>query len=251
MLENKGQIDHEIPIPLYFQLKELILGEIRKGEYKPGDPIPAELELSQMFGLSRTTVRQASAQLVQEGWLYKVKSRGTFVGHPRISHDLLKRLESFDQSIEAQGMQPGTQVKKLGTIEGRGVPEKVREVLGEGKLVYLLRQRTADQIPVLAESIYLPYETCSWALEHDFSRERLTGLLQERPETRISYVEREIEVDEAGPEDVRLLSCQKGKAILCAWSVARNEEGKPVGVSSARYRGDYSRFQVTVFPEDP
>ena len=69
MLEDK-RLDKDVPIPLYFQLEKLILEEIDNGNYPVGSMIPTEMELSQMFGISRTTVRQAISDLVREEHLY-------------------------------------------------------------------------------------------------------------------------------------------------------------------------------------
>ena len=77
MLLDSSKLDKSVPIPLYFQLKELILSEIKNGNYPSGSLIPTENELSEAFEISRTTVRQAITELVQEGWLYRVKSKGT------------------------------------------------------------------------------------------------------------------------------------------------------------------------------
>ena len=68
-------LDKTIPVPLYFQLKTLIKNKIKDGTYKSGDLIPTENELSDMFGISRTTVRQAVTELVHEGYLYRIKSK--------------------------------------------------------------------------------------------------------------------------------------------------------------------------------
>ena len=89
MLEAK-KIDKNTPIPLYFQLKSLLLAEIEDGTYLADSLIPTEKELCDMFHISRTTVRQALAELVQEGYLYRVKSKGTFVARPKIRQDYAK-----------------------------------------------------------------------------------------------------------------------------------------------------------------
>ena len=60
-------INKKIPIPLYYQLKELIMNDIRTGVYHDGDLIPTEKELMEKYDLSRTTVRQALNELVYEG----------------------------------------------------------------------------------------------------------------------------------------------------------------------------------------
>jgi GntR family transcriptional regulator len=69
---GEGKLNKAVPIPLYFQLKEAILNEMKNGTYRSDDLIPTEKELSDMFQISRTTVRQAITELVQEGWLYRI-----------------------------------------------------------------------------------------------------------------------------------------------------------------------------------
>lgn len=73
------KIDRHSPQPLYAQLKELLILRIQTGVYKPGDQIPSEMTLCQELSLSRPTVRQAVAELVNEGVLVIEKGRGTFV----------------------------------------------------------------------------------------------------------------------------------------------------------------------------
>ena len=56
MLEDH-KLDKSTPVPLYFQLKSLLLEEIKKNEYPVDSLIPTEKEISEMFQISRTTVR--------------------------------------------------------------------------------------------------------------------------------------------------------------------------------------------------
>lgn len=81
MILESNRIQKDIPIPLYYQLKELILSEIKNGNYPGGSMIPTESEICSFFHISRTTVRQAITELVQEGHLYRVKSNGYFCCH--------------------------------------------------------------------------------------------------------------------------------------------------------------------------
>lgn len=68
-------------VPLYYQLKTELEKEIKEGIYKPGDLIPSENELAAKYSLSRPTVRQALAELVNTNYLVKVKGKGTFVSN--------------------------------------------------------------------------------------------------------------------------------------------------------------------------
>lgn len=72
-------LDRHSSQPLYAQLKNLILDRIDAQTYRPGQRIPSETVLCDELSLSRPTVRQAMAELVQEGVLVIVKGKGTFV----------------------------------------------------------------------------------------------------------------------------------------------------------------------------
>ncbi|MGH2538414.1 MAG: extracellular solute-binding protein [Candidatus Promineifilaceae bacterium] len=89
-------IDHASPIPLYFQLKQLIKGQVERGELRPGQQIPTEAELCQRFRMSRTPVRQALLELTREGVLQRSAGRGTFVA-PRPQPVLALRLAVPDE----------------------------------------------------------------------------------------------------------------------------------------------------------
>ena len=91
---EKEKIDKGTPIPLYFQLKNIILKYINEGNLKPGDSISTEMELAQIFDISRTTIRQAITELVMEGYLTRVKSKGTFVQRPPIRQEYIRSVTS-------------------------------------------------------------------------------------------------------------------------------------------------------------
>jgi multiple sugar transport system substrate-binding protein len=72
-------IDPSQPLPVYVQLKTLLLEEIVSGKYAPGAQLPTEHELCASFGISRTPVHRALAELAEEGAILRHRWRGTFV----------------------------------------------------------------------------------------------------------------------------------------------------------------------------
>ncbi len=77
--DNYNLNRNEDSSPLYLQLKSVIEEEISKGSLQPGDQIPTEHQLCDQFGISRTPVRQALQELVNEGILSRQQGSGTFV----------------------------------------------------------------------------------------------------------------------------------------------------------------------------
>ena len=83
-LKNKN-IDKSIPVPLYYQLKEILL-EYIKNPNNCGC-LPTEIEICKHYDISRPTVRQAINELVTDGYLERVKGKGI-----KITSSLLKAL---------------------------------------------------------------------------------------------------------------------------------------------------------------
>ena len=243
-------LDKTVPIPLYFQLKERILAEIKNGSYPPESIIPTEAEICQALGISRTTIRQAITELVTEGWLYRVKSKGTFVSAPKINQDFIKKLESFNDQIQRLGMTPRTEVLKL-TVTSADKPAADALRLKEGApLILLHRRRFADAVPLVVLETYLPQDRCGYLLDHDFTSESLYKTLQStRADDKILYVQRTIEAVSAGSTDARSLQVKPGSPLLYFTSVGYAKNGVPLEYSKAKYRGDRNKFEVTVVPE--
>ena len=248
MLNKNMVIDKSVPIPLYYQLKTLILEEIQSGHYKANDMLPTEKEISAMFDLSRTTVRQAILELVHEGWLYRIKSKGTFVADQKLKQDFLNKLESFNDQITRIGKVPSTEVLELTVTEPD--PRHIASLqLEKGeKVIRLFRKRCADGEPIVTIKTFLPYSKCAFLLDgHDLVTERLYEILSASADTAIVRVDRIIEAVEATEEDARLLDYKKGKPIQHFKSTGYNAAGEPIEFSIAHYRGDRSSFEVSVY----
>ncbi|WP_017602301.1 GntR family transcriptional regulator [Nocardiopsis lucentensis] len=72
-------IDHEGPVTPYRQLAAILTARIARGDWGPNRPIPSEQRLVQEYGLARSTVRRSIRLLVEEGTVFVVPQRGTFV----------------------------------------------------------------------------------------------------------------------------------------------------------------------------
>ena len=239
-------LDKNIPVPLYFQLKTLILDEIKNGSYKSGDLIPTENEISEMFDISRTTVRQAITELVHDGQLYRIKSKGTFVANPKVTQHVLNRFFTFDEAAEASGRTAEmVQLKK----EIVPMPQEMID-LGAGKpgdrAIYLYRLRKIDEIPAVRIEAYLVYNKFPEFMEMDLVHNRLRNLMDARPETRVYRMVRTIDAVPATKEDINILDVEPGSAIQKMTTVRYNEVGEVLDMAAAYHRGDMNRIQVEI-----
>ena len=73
------KIDPTGPVPPYRQIAEIIRRRIKSGEYPKDSRIPTESEMVETWEVARTTARRAIAVLREEGLVYTVPQRGTYV----------------------------------------------------------------------------------------------------------------------------------------------------------------------------
>ena len=102
MINSKTTINFDSHIPYYIQLIEALKEKISLGEWKVGDQLPSEPELCEIYGVSRTVVRQALREIELEGLITRRKGKGTFIAEPKISESLAQKLTGFYQDMIEQ-----------------------------------------------------------------------------------------------------------------------------------------------------
>ncbi len=131
-------IDPSQPIPIYYQLKTLILEEIASGHLQPGDRIPTEVELCERYGISRTPVHRALAELAEEGVILRHRRRGTFVNPhwvPRVGDGAEMRVlvseSRLAESITASAP-PGVELN-VATVDYTALHRTLIRAIAEGR----------------------------------------------------------------------------------------------------------------------
>lgn len=241
-------IDKNSIVPLYYQLKEIIMSEIKNGCYKKDSILPTENEISQHFTISRNTVRQAISMLVQEGWLYRVKSKGTFVTCPQIDQGYIQKIESYKIRVSKDGMKAHTEVIGMKVTEADEKVAQKLQIAQTEKVIQLSRLRFANETPMAYIDTYMSLSRCGFILDYDFSRESLYKVLQQDPATEVKYVNRLIRAVPSKEIDFKYMLISKDVPIQLITSVGFNVYDVPVEYSEGRYRGDLNSFIITVFP---
>src|SRR2546429_1812062 len=103
-------IDRTSPVPLYFQLAQHFESAIRSGALKVGARLENEVQLAEMLGLSRPTVRAAFLYLANKGLVVRKRGAGTVVANERIDRNV--ELTSLYDDLVASGRMPATRVLK-------------------------------------------------------------------------------------------------------------------------------------------
>ena len=95
---------------LYESIREDLLSKIKDGTYPEGQTIPSEIELAQIYGVSRPTVRHALKLLSEAGYLEKRRRRGTIVTMPKVDQSFTMAISSFEDAMRLIGRMPKTNV---------------------------------------------------------------------------------------------------------------------------------------------
>jgi GntR family transcriptional regulator len=102
----EAPLDRGSPVPLYYQLQELLRQQIESGVWAPGDPLPSEPALCRRHDLSRGCVRQALAILEADRAIVRRRGQGTFVAPVRLASGVPGLVRAFQRS--AGGATGGT-----------------------------------------------------------------------------------------------------------------------------------------------
>jgi GntR family transcriptional regulator len=229
------------PLPRYFQLKEIMRERIRSGEWKPGELIPSERELSEKYGISRMTARQAITDLVNEGLFYREQGKGTFVSQRKITQQLI-HLTGFTEDIRARGQRPGTKVlsAKMQPAD-EDTAEKLR--INPGTPIFRLqRLRLADDEPLAIELSQISFKGCERLLEEDLEQNSLYRLLEAKYGIALMEADQELEAGLTGSEEAQLLKISVGSPVLFTRRITYTERNQPIEYAKAVYCGNKYTF---------
>ena len=214
------------------------LADLVASELSVGDAVPSERSLTEKFGVSRMTVRQAIDALVTEGLLERAQGRGTFVAPPRADFEM--RLTTFGEEARRRSLTPGATVLRC---EQLPAPTVVAEALDREVGVpvhHVVRLRTADGNPMSVEESWIPVDLAPDLLD-DGVPDSLYAALRERG-LDPTWGEEVITAADATPDELESLQMQGSRAVM---RTARRTFGGDAAVmySRATYRGDrYSVF---------
>ncbi|MBR3207804.1 MAG: GntR family transcriptional regulator [Bacillus sp. (in: Bacteria)] len=234
-------IDKQSPIPMYHQIMGNLKKQIEDGTLAPDTLIPSEREYAERFGISRMTVRQALSNLVNEGYLYRQKGKGTFVSRKKFEQPL-QGLTSFTEDMRQRGLKASSQLIDFKKV---ACPEHLLQSLqlSNSEDVYELKRiRLANDEPMAIETSYIPEKFAG-----ELTKDHLTGSLYEYIEANtglpIAHAKQELEANVASKEEANVLSISLGDPVLSIARTTYFQNDLPFEYVMSIYRGD--RYKLT------
>lgn len=228
-------IDRSSPLPLYRQVKHLLLERLRAGDYSAGTKLASERELIELLGVSRITVRQAMRELVMEGHLQSHPGKGFFPAAPRRRSYEINLVRSFTDTARANGSRPSGQLL-MATITPAEAPVALLLGVALGTSVIRLRRlRLLDGTPVMLSDDWLLPDRAPGLLDLDWSvgDRSLFAELIGRYALVPRYGHTEIGARLATEEEAERLHLVRPAAVLAVEQVAYDESGQVINASLA------------------
>jgi GntR family transcriptional regulator len=224
------------PLPLYYQIREILREEIASQQMPLGAPFPTENQLMKRFGVSRTTVRKAVDDLVAEGLVHRVQGQGTFISGRHDERELFALCSLADVPPRDQPLE--WRVLEIDQVAADDrVAAKLQLEPGQ-PVTYIERLRLDDDVPLEFGLAWLPSEVGQIIAQEDLSRYLVATLLEDKCGVRLGDAQCTIGAANAEGSLAQVLQVREGTAVLIMERTDYTLEGSPILFHTWHYRAD-------------
>ncbi len=228
--------------PLYYQLELDLLKKLENGEWQPGEQIPTEAEICASYGVSRTTTRQALANLVHAGLLVRGRGKGTFVRERKATSNLTQPKVTSDVAL-VLGTKPDAKVLRFEVRPTDPLLVQKLQIAPGCDVVAVERLLLSGRTPTHIHRVYLPRELAPHLQAADFEAYDV-NLLYQKEGLAVHHRSSTIEARLAAAEEANLLQVPRPSAVLILNWVSFLADGRPFEYMGAVARADRVAFRV-------
>jgi len=232
--------------PLYQQIKLLIMRSLQEGEWKPGEAIPAEMDLAQRYRVSQGTVRKAIDELSADNLLVRRQGKGTFVATHAEEKIQYRFLRLMPDDGKARGME--RHFLDCRRMRASASIARALELKAAEGAILVRRTLAQDGRPVVLDEIWLPA-----GLFKGLTTERLTDyvgpmyrLFETEFDVRMIRAEEKIRAVAADAATAALLEVAAGTPLLSVERLSFTYGDKPVELRRGLYRTDGHYYRNTL-----
>jgi GntR family transcriptional regulator len=236
-------LDGRLPVPLYHQLKSLLLKRIESGELKPNARFESEDQLAKLHRVSKATVRQALGELAQAGYVRREQGRGTFVAEPRVDQGPTE-LTSFTVDMQRLGLAAHAVVIDRAVIPADPESAARLRIAPGARIFRLHRLRMADSEPLAIQTAHIPLELCPGLAGEPFESGSLYAILERKYGLVPAAAHERHWAGLLDRSQSRLLKVAARSAGMFAERVAFLSDGRALEYTSSVMRAD--RYQITL-----
>ena len=218
---------------------------IKVNRLKPHTRIPCEKDLCELWNVSRSTLRQAVDELVENGILYRVMNKGVYVAEPRYPRDMAG-VDAMVRDLIDQGHIVSKQIMKIEEIEAsKQIARKLRVMLGT-KVYEIIRCRKVDGVPCTIETTYIDANRYKGFVDYYNEEVSLDSVFENHFNTIQTSGTEHINVTYATDVEAEVLDIESGTPLFYASGVAIDQNGETVMFYKQLIRSDKFIFVCTV-----
>lgn len=244
---GESSINKESPIPIYHQIAVDLRSRIAAREWELHDKLPSEMALSDHYAVSRITLRQALAELEQEGLITKQRGKGIFVSASPapIIHDF-----SLPSALQAKLGQKGINLEaNVLLIEESRPVASINQMLGLGpdeKLVFIKRTFLVEGKPIGLNRSWLPLKLVPDIVKKGLIDGHLSITLTKRYKLTPTKIENSIEAVRPAGEDLKIFNVPYDSPTILITSVSYLADQTPCEYSTTIWLSDSVKFRYSL-----
>lgn len=204
------QIDKSSHIPLYRQVERILEDKIISGQWEIGSQVPTEHELSDLFDVSTITVKRAVIELVNKGYLFRQRGKGTFVSGAAKEQDLNSIISLTTNSDQQH---PHELINFTYEAAGKEIAEKLRLDPAD-EVIKIERLKIENHDPIALEYTYLSAAKCPGLRPEDLKNELIFNILKNRFHITLGRAKAFIKPYILPINQAKLLQVEPGTAIF-------------------------------------
>lgn len=233
-------------IPLYLVIFEELREKIIEGQYAPGEQLPSEYDLGEIFNVSRTTIRKAIANLANQGLVTSQRGKGVFVRESsKITLSLSNPLTSFEADLACQGIVGNASTIELEEIQASPDIELRLNLLSGESQVYRQRQIiSVDESPLALDTAYFPLDVGKVLAEQ--LQSGFTYAVLDRYGFTLKRAEITLECTRADPQLSKYLNVAVGAPLLVYQYVVRTIDNRIVACGETLSSADRMCYSVVL-----
>jgi GntR family transcriptional regulator len=240
-------LNKDVPIPLYYQLKEILLEFVR---FSPvGSCLPTEEQLCSIYQISRPTARQAIRDLEVSGNVVRIKGKGTFVADPKV-RQTISAVQDFEDIMAEAGRKVGIKLLEIkrSVCEERGC--RALDLSPRTDIYILRRLLSVDNVPMAMSLTYLPFDRFPELEKKNIETLSLNRLIRDEYGYEIKKAAKTLEAKIVSDFEAELFGVKKGSPVQYVETTSYLQGDLPIEFTMERFRADKNQITFTVGPKD-
>lgn len=240
-----GRLDPAGPVPLYHQIFLIMRDKIYAGEWRAGDRVPGEQELTESFGVSRITAKRALNELADAGLVIRERGRGTRVIQRPAIPAVTSSLEGWLENMTVMGRATRAEVLEFGYGPASEDVAAALDLAVSAEVQRAVRIRRLDGQPMSHLVTFVPAEI---GRHYDRAALNRTPLLQllEQAGVAVASARQTMSATIADAAVASALDCPAGAPLISVQRIVRDEQDRPVEYIKVLYRPDLYRFDMAM-----